>query len=62
MDADVSVFVKDSALYFTFMNDTTRLLHDHDQVWFEGNNYLYFKPNQLEIDQAYGYYRLKKVE
>ena len=62
MDADVSVFVKDSALYFTFMNDTTRLLHDHDQVWHEGNNFLYFKPNQLEIDQAYGYYRLKKVE
>jgi hypothetical protein len=62
MEASVSVFVKDSALYFAFMNDTSKLQHDHDQVWRQGNNFMYFKPNQLDIDQAYGYYRLKKAE
>jgi CubicO group peptidase (beta-lactamase class C family) len=62
IDASVSVFVKDTSLYFSFMNDTSKLQHDHDQVWRQGNNFLYFKPNQLDIDQAYGYYRLKKAE
>jgi CubicO group peptidase (beta-lactamase class C family) len=62
MDAQVSVFVKESSLYFTLMSDTFKLTYDHDMVWREGNSYLYFKPNQLDIDQAYGYYRLKKAE